>query len=95
MSRKKLQQQIHQLDQQLAVDIGLLKLQARERVIALRRVPVGWWIGGGLAAGLIAGRLTATQSTMALASRGLSLFRLASAAVSGGIGSAAAASSEL
>ncbi len=83
MGRKKLQQQIHQLDQQLAVDVGLLKLQARERMVAIRRVPTLWWVAGGMGAGLIAGRLTSAQSTVSLATRGLSLFRLVSVALSG------------
>lgn len=86
MGRRRLQQQIHQLDQQLAVDIGLLKLQGRERKAAIRQVPALWWLVGGMGAGLIAGRLASAQSTRHLATRGLSLFRLVSAAVSGSAG---------
>lgn len=95
MGRKKLQKQIQELDQQLAVDIGLLKLDARERVAALQRVPMLWWIGGTVGLGLLAGRMTAGHGPMSLASKGVSLFRLVSFALPGGLSEVAAAPTEL
>lgn len=95
MSRKKLKKQIQELDQQLAVEIGLLKLDGRERLAAIQRVPMLWWIAGAVGVGLLTGRMSADQGSISLASKGITLFRLISFALPGGLSEAAAAPTEL
>ncbi|PRB84296.1 hypothetical protein [Pseudomonas sp. MYb185] len=78
MARKTLENQIRQLDEQLAIEIALLKLDGRERRTALQRVPPLYWLAGSLAAGLLAGKLIGQNGPTLLISQGGNLFRLAS-----------------
>ena len=84
MDRKKLKSQIQELDEQLAVEFGLLKLDARERYAAIRRISPLWWVGGAAVAGAILGKLTAGRGgAMAVARQGMNLFRFASLVMPG------------
>ncbi|MEZ2744058.1 hypothetical protein ACBQ16_02520 [Halopseudomonas bauzanensis] len=84
MERKKLISQIQQLDEQLAVEFGLLKLDARERRAAMRRVSPLWWVAGSAVAGLVIGKLAAGHGgPMALARQGMNMFRFASLVMPG------------
>ncbi|MEJ6656183.1 MAG: hypothetical protein QNL70_09270 [Pseudomonas sp.] len=79
MDRKKLKSQIQELDEQLAVEFGLLKLDGRERYAAMRRISPLWWVGGAVVAGAVLGKLTAGRGgPMAVARQGMTLFRFAS-----------------
>lgn len=44
MGRKALEKQIQTLDDQLAIELALLKLDGRERRNALKRVPLLVWV---------------------------------------------------
>ena len=84
MDRKKLKSQIQELDEQLAVEFGLLKLDGRERYAAIRRISPLWWVGGAAVAGAILGKLTAGRGgAMAVARQGMNLFRFASLVMPG------------
>lgn len=84
MDRKKLKSQIQELDEQLAVEFGLLKLDGRERYAAIRRISPLWWVGGAAVAGAILGKLTAGRGgPMAVARQGMNLFRFASLVMPG------------
>ncbi|WP_285260092.1 hypothetical protein [Halopseudomonas bauzanensis] len=84
MERKKLISQIQQLDEQLAVEFSLLKLDARERRAAMRRVSPLWWVAGSAVAGLVIGKLAAGHGgPMALARQGMNMFRFASLVMPG------------
>lgn len=78
MGRKTLENRIRQLDEQLAVELALLKLDGRERFAALQRVPPLYLVAGSLAAGLLAGKLIGRKGPTLLISQGGNLFRLAS-----------------
>lgn len=78
MGRKILQKQIQQLDEQLAIEMALLKLDGRERLTALKGVSPLYWIGGGLALGLLAGKLLGANGPGLLIRQGSHLLRLAS-----------------
>ncbi len=78
MGRKTLENQIRQLDDQLAIELALLKLDGRERSTALQRVPPLYWVAASLAAGLLAGKLIGSSGPKLLISQGGNLFRLAS-----------------
>ncbi len=84
MERKKLQSQIQQLDEQLAVELSLLKLDARERKAAIRRISPLWGVAGAVVAGLVVGKLAAGHGgPMAVARQGMNLFRFASLVMPG------------
>ena len=84
MERKKLISQIQQLDEQLAVEFSLLKLDARERRAAMRGVSPLWWVAGSAVAGLVIGKLAAGHGgPMALARQGMNMFRFASLVMPG------------
>lgn len=84
MDRKKLKSQIQELDEQLAVEFGLLKLDARERYAAIRRISPLWWVGGAAVAGAVLGKLTAGRGgPLAVARQGMNLFRFASLVMPG------------
>lgn len=84
MERKKLISQIQQLDEQLAVELSLLKLDARERCAAMRRVSPLWWVAGSAVAGLVIGKLAAGHGgPMAVARQGMNMFRFASLVMPG------------
>ena len=78
MGRKTLEKQIQTLDEQLAVELALLKLDGRERRNALQRVPPLYWLAASLAGGLLAGKVLGSNGPGALISQGGNLFRLAS-----------------
>lgn len=78
MGRKTLEKRIQTLDEQLAVEMALLKLDGRERSNALKRVPPLYWLAASLAGGLLAGKLLGSKGSGALISQGGSLLRLAS-----------------
>lgn len=78
MGRKALQQQIQTLDEQLAIELALLKLDGRERRGALQRVPPLYWLAACLAGGLLAGKLVGSKGPGLLISQGGNLFRAAS-----------------
>ena len=77
MGRKTLEKQIQALDDQLAIELALLKLDGRERRAALKRVPVLYWVLGGVAGGALIGKLTGSKGPGLLISQGATLFRLA------------------
>ena len=78
MGRKALLEQIQTLDDQLAIELALLKLDGRERRAALKRVPLLYWVAGSVAGGLLAGKLLGAKGPEMLISQGGNLFRLAS-----------------
>lgn len=78
MGRKVLVKQIQTLDDQLAIELGLLKLDGRERRNALGRVPMLLWVGVSLAGGLLAGKLVGAKGPGMLIGQGGNLLRLAS-----------------
>ncbi len=78
MGRKALVKQIQTLDDQLAIELALLKLDGRERRTALKRVPSLYWVAGSVAGGLLAGKLLGSNGPRLLISQGGNLFRLAS-----------------
>ena len=78
MGRKTLEKQIQTLDEQLAVELALLKLDGRERRNALQRVPPLYWLAASLAGGLLAGKVLGSNGPGMLISQGGNLFRLAS-----------------
>lgn len=78
MGRKTLEKQIQTLDEQLAVEVALLKLDGRERCAALQRVPPLYWLAASLAGGLLAGKLLGSKGPGVLISQGGNIFRLAS-----------------
>ncbi|MFA5677295.1 MAG: hypothetical protein WC953_02650 [Pseudomonas sp.] len=78
MGRKALEKQIRTLDEQLAVELALLKLDGRERYASLQRVPPLYWVGAGVAGGLLAGKLLGSNGPRLLISQGGNLFRFAS-----------------
>lgn len=78
MGRKTLEKQIQTLDEQLAVEMALLKLEGRERSTALQRVPPLYWLAASLAGGLLAGKLLGSKGPGVLISQGGNIFRLAS-----------------
>lgn len=78
MGRKTLENQIRTLDEQLAVELALLKLDGRERCNSLQRVPPLYWIGAGLAGGLLSGKLLGSNGPRLLISQGGNMFRFAS-----------------
>ncbi|WP_193073594.1 hypothetical protein [Pseudomonas sp. FME51] len=84
MDRKKLKNQIQVLDEQLAVEFALLKLDGRERYAAMRRISPVWWVGGAAVAGAVLGKLTAGRGgPMVVARQGMNLFRFASLVMPG------------
>lgn len=84
MERRKLKNQIQELDDQLAVEFSLLKLDARERYAAVRRISPLWWVGGAAVAGAVLGKLTAGHGgPMAVAKQGMNMFRFASLVMPG------------
>ncbi|NLC02418.1 hypothetical protein SAMN05216578_10645 [Halopseudomonas formosensis] len=78
MGRKILQKQIQQLDEQLGIEMALLKLDGRERLAALKGVSPLYWIGGGLALGLLTGKLMGANGPRLLISQGSQLLRIGS-----------------
>ena len=78
MGRKRLINQIRQLDDQLAIELALLKLDGRERYVALQRLPPLYWLAASLAGGLLAGKLIGSKGPLLLISQGGNLFRFAS-----------------
>lgn len=78
MGRKKLESQIKLLDEQLAMELALLKLDGRERSNALRRVPPLYWAAASVAGGLLAGKLMGSNGPKMLLSQGGNIFRVAS-----------------
>lgn len=78
MGRRTLENRIRILDEQLAVELALLKLDGRERYQALQRVSPLYWAGAGVAAGLLVGKLLGANGPRLLISQGGQLFRLAS-----------------
>lgn len=84
MERKKLKNQIQELDEQLAIEFGLLKLDGRERYAAVRRISPLWWVAGAAVAGAVLGKLTAGHGgPMAVARQGMNMFRFASLVMPG------------
>ena len=78
MGRKALEKQIQTLDEQLAVELALLKLEGRERLNSLRRVPPLYWLAISLTGGLLAGKLIGASGPALLINQGDNLFRVAS-----------------
>ena len=78
MGRKALLKQIQTLDDQLAIELALLKLDGRERRAALKRVPMLYWVVGGVAGGVLVGKLLGANGPGLLVSQGATLLRLAS-----------------
>lgn len=78
MARKTLENQIQTLDEQLSVELALLKLDGRERYGALQRVPPLYWVGAGVAAGVLVGKLLGNNGPKLLISQGGNLLRVAS-----------------
>lgn len=78
MERKKLEKQIQLLDEQLSVELALLKLDGRERTQALRRVPPLYWLGASVVGGLLAGKLLGSNGSKQLLNQSGTILRLAS-----------------
>lgn len=78
MGRKALEKQIQTLDDQLAIELALLKLDGRERRNALKRVPLLVWVAASVAGGLLAGKLIGSNGPKMLISQGSNLFHIAS-----------------
>lgn len=78
MGRKKLESQIKLLDEQLAVELALLKLDGRERSNTLRRVPPLYWVAASVVGGLLAGKLLGNNGPRMLVSQGGNILRVAS-----------------
>lgn len=77
MSRKRLKNQIRALDEQLALELALLKLDGRERRAAAARVPPLVWVAAAALGGLVAGKVVGSNGPHLLISQGSNLFRLA------------------
>lgn len=77
MGRKALEKQIQTLDDQLAVELALLKLDGRERRHALKRVPLLYWLAVSVAGGLLAGKLMGSNGPRLLISQGSNIFHVA------------------
>lgn len=78
MGRKALEKQIQTLDDQLAIELALLKLDGRERRNTLKRVPMLYWVGASVVGGLLAGKLLGSNGPRLLISQGGNIFHLAS-----------------
>lgn len=65
MARQQLIADIHNLDQLLATRQHNLRLSGEQRMARLRRASPLWLVGGGIAAGLLAGRLASRRTTSA------------------------------
>lgn len=79
MARKDLINKVKQIDDQLKLERGLLKLEGKERMAFLKRQSPLWILGGGLAIGLLAGVSggTGRKSLLAFSIEGLRLWRIA------------------
>lgn len=77
MDRKTLEKQIRTLDEQLAVELALLKLDGREWRAVLGRVPPLVWVGVSILGGLLVGRLAGSNGSRLLISQGGNLLRFA------------------
>ena len=78
MSRKMLENQIRTLDEQLAIELALLKLDGRERRAAVTRIPPLIWVAVASVGGLVAGKIIGSRGPRLLLSQGGNLFRLGS-----------------
>lgn len=78
MGRKTLEKQIQTLDEQLAIELALLKLEGRERCNSLQRVPPLYWLAASLVGGLLAGKLVGQNGPGLLITQGGNMFRVAS-----------------
>lgn len=78
MSRKMLENQIRKLDEQLAIELALLKLDGRERRAAISRIPPLVWVPAAALGGLLAGKAMGLNAPGWLISQGGNIFRLSS-----------------
>lgn len=62
MARRQLKTDIERLDRQLLHQRQQLQRNGKERAARLRKVSPLWLLGGGFAAGLLAGRVTAIST---------------------------------
>ncbi|QJD59259.1 hypothetical protein HG264_10260 [Pseudomonas sp. gcc21] len=79
MARKDLINEVKQINEQLKLERGLLKLEGMQRMAFLRRQSPLWILGGGLAVGLLAGLSSGAgrKSLLAFSIEGLRLWRIA------------------
>ena len=75
MARKDKIKEIRKMDEQLAVERSLLKLDGRLHLATIKSKSPYWLVGGGLVLGLVAGQLGRVAST-GLFSMGLEAARL-------------------
>lgn len=79
MARKDLINEVKQINEQLKLERGLLKLEGMQRMAFLKRQSPLWILGGGLAVGLLAGLSSGAgrKSLLAFSIEGLRLWRIA------------------